>query len=136
MRQNQHFAMHRSNWSRRLVILGLVTAVAQGCAAHRAPAVQPVAPQADVMTFLATAYCQPGTTASGADARQGIVAADPGVLPLGTVIRVDTPAFRNGVYRVLDTGRKIRGQHIDLFVRDCAEAKRFGRQQVRVTVVK
>jgi 3D (Asp-Asp-Asp) domain-containing protein len=36
-----------------------------------------------------TAYCVSGTTKSGQQTRPGIVAADPRVLPLGSVIRVE-----------------------------------------------
>jgi 3D (Asp-Asp-Asp) domain-containing protein len=36
----------------------------------------------------ATAYCQRGTTRSGTPTRIGIVAADPRVLPVGTVLRI------------------------------------------------
>jgi len=87
------------------------------------------------MIFVATAYCQHGTTASGIGARQGIVAADPRVLSLGTLIRVDETGHHDGVYRVLDTGTKVRGHQIDLFIANCGEARRFGRRTVRVTVL-
>jgi 3D (Asp-Asp-Asp) domain-containing protein len=86
--------------------------------------------------FTATAYCQDGKTASGAHTNRGVVAADPGVLPLGTEIRVTGLKRGNGVYRVLDTGDRVQGRRIDVFMESCADAKRFGRQSVRVEVVK
>ena len=117
-------------------MLGCLMAVAEGCAAHRAPAVgPPPALKGPGMTFVATAYCQRGTTASGIGVRQGIVAADPRVFSLGTRIRVEATGNYDGVYRVLDTGPKVRGHRIDLFIADCGEARRFGRRSVRVTVV-
>lgn len=88
------------------------------------------------MTFTATAYCQRGITASGVTVRDGIVAADPDVLPLGTVIRLERAGRYDGVYRVLDTGADIRGRRLDLFVRNCREAVRFGRKAVVVTTVR
>ena len=89
------------------------------------------------MTFVATAYCQDGTTASGAETARGIAAADPGVLPIGTRVRVSgLKRGRDGIYRVMDTGKRLRGRHIDLFVESCAEAKRFGKQPVNVEVVR
>jgi 3D (Asp-Asp-Asp) domain-containing protein len=88
------------------------------------------------MSFVATAYCRDGQTASGAHTAGGIAAADPGVLPIGTRIRVrGLKRGRDGVYRVMDTGPRVRGRRIDLFMSSCAEAKRFGRQAVRVVVI-
>jgi len=87
------------------------------------------------MVFVATAYCQGTTTATGATVRRGIVAADPAVLPLGAVISVERSGQYDGVYTVMDTGPKIQGRHVDLFIRDCAAAKRFGRQTVQVRIL-
>lgn len=84
----------------------------------------------------ATAYCQSGTTATGGVTRKGIVAADPRVLPAGSVIRIDTPLRRYaGTYRVDDTGAAVKGRVVDIFVPDCAAAKRFGRRRVMVHVI-
>jgi 3D (Asp-Asp-Asp) domain-containing protein len=86
---------------------------------------------------VATAYCQNGKTASGAHTATGIVAADPGVLPIGTRIRVSgLTGGRDGVYHVMDTGARVQGLRIDVFVESCADAKRFGKQRVRVSVVR
>jgi 3D (Asp-Asp-Asp) domain-containing protein len=66
----------------------------------------------------------------------GIVAADPDVLAIGTRIRITgLKRGRDGVYRVMDTGERVQGRRIDLFVESCAQARRFGRQSVRVAVV-
>ena len=83
-----------------------------------------------------TAYCDQGETASGVQTRRGIVAADPDVLPLGSRIRVEGLAARlNGTYDVEDTGRAVKGRIIDIFMRDCDAAKKFGRQSARVQVL-
>jgi 3D (Asp-Asp-Asp) domain-containing protein len=58
------------------------------------------------------------------------------VLPLGTEIRVSGLKRGNGVYRVLDTGDRVQGRRIDVFMESCVEAKRFGKQQIRVTVIR
>ncbi len=103
----------------------------------RPAAAAPVPHTAEPRTFVATAYCHDGRTASGAETRGGIVAADPGVLPIGTEIRVSgLTRGHDGVYRVLDTGARVRGRRIDLFMESCAEAKRFGKQAVHVAIVK
>jgi len=64
-----------------------------------------------------------------------MAAADPAVLPIGSTIRVEHSGRFDGVYTVMDTGPKVQGRHVDLFVEDCAAAKRFGRKTVRVSVV-
>jgi 3D (Asp-Asp-Asp) domain-containing protein len=83
-----------------------------------------------------TAYCIKGETASGLRTRRGIVAADPEVLPLGTVIRLSGLERHNGRYVVRDTGREIKGNDVDIFMPDCGAAKEFGRQQGRARIVR
>jgi 3D (Asp-Asp-Asp) domain-containing protein len=120
-----------------------VSACAPRAPVHVAPspppklttAAGPLAPEET--RFVATAYCQDGKTASGAHTASGIVAADPDVLPIGTRIRVrGLKRGSDGIYRVMDTGARVQGRRIDLFVASCAEAKRFGRQPVHVAIVR
>ena len=87
------------------------------------------------MQFTATAYTIPGKTASGARTRRGICAADPAVLPFGSRIRVEGAGRHSGVYVVKDSGRKIDGREIDLYIADDAAAKRFGKRPVVVEVL-
>jgi 3D (Asp-Asp-Asp) domain-containing protein len=87
------------------------------------------------VAFVATAYCHGTITAAGVRVRRGFVAADPAVLPLGSVIRVQQSGPYDGVYTVMDTGAKVKGHHVDLFIESCAAAKRFGRRTVRVSIV-
>src|SRR5262245_36156453 len=83
----------------------------------------------------ATAYCDKGTTRSGTRARTGIVAADPNVLPIGTVLRIlDGP--HAGVYTVMDTGKAVKGRRIDIFMPNCERADRFGERSVRVRLIR
>lgn len=86
-------------------------------------------------TFKATAYCLRGKTASGTHVRKGIVAADPRVLPLGTQISVSAGKY-SGTYTVADTGGRIKGRILDVWVPSCAEARRFGRKSIKVKVIK
>jgi 3D (Asp-Asp-Asp) domain-containing protein len=84
-----------------------------------------------------TAYCDVGETASGAYTRRGIVAADPTVLPLGTQVRVQGLGRQfDGVYDVEDTGREVKGRELDIFMRDCGQAKVFGRKTARLKVLR
>jgi 3D (Asp-Asp-Asp) domain-containing protein len=84
-------------------------------------------------SFSATAYCLSGRTAMGHGVRRGIVAADPRVLRLGSKIMI-TGGY-SGQYLVSDTGGGIRGRELDIWVPSCAEARRFGRRTVNVTLL-
>jgi len=85
--------------------------------------------------FLATAESVPGVTAKGTLTHEGIVAADPNVLPLGSLIRVTGAGPYSGIYTVTDTGPKVQGRHIDIYMDNVDEAKQFGRQTVYVRVI-
>jgi 3D (Asp-Asp-Asp) domain-containing protein len=108
------------------VLVGAVPAGA-GSAAPRAGA---------TLRLTATAYCHAGKTQSGAHTRTGIVAADPHVLPVGSVVRIDQPKTLAGIYTVMDTGGAVNGSHLDIFMPDCARAERFGKQPIRVRVLR
>jgi len=84
--------------------------------------------------FKATAYCLRGKTASGRYVRRGIVAADPRVLRLGTRIHMSAGKY-SGNYVVGDTGGKIRGRILDIWVPSCKEARSWGRRTVKVKVL-
>lgn len=87
--------------------------------------------------FQATAYCKGETTAAGVAVRHGMAAADPTLLPLGSVVRVDTNDSRySGIWTVLDTGPEVKGRELDLYMWSCNDALAFGRQTVRVTILR
>jgi 3D (Asp-Asp-Asp) domain-containing protein len=86
--------------------------------------------------FIATAYSVEGTGASGKWSHPGTVAADRKVLPLNSRIRVYGAGRYSGDYTVEDTGGKVDGHHIDVYMPSQAEAKKFGRQRVKVVVLK
>jgi 3D (Asp-Asp-Asp) domain-containing protein len=86
--------------------------------------------------MLATAYCDRGPTRSGVRAQHGVVAADLRRLPLGARVRVLAPGQPYaGVYTVLDSGSKITGHDLDIFMPSCRGAKRFGKRSVQVRVL-
>ena len=88
-----------------------------------------------LMKFVATAESVSGVTAKGTVTHEGIVAADPDVLPLGSLIRVTGAGTYSGIYTVTDTGPKVQGRHIDIYMDDVHEAKQFGRQTVYVRII-
>jgi 3D (Asp-Asp-Asp) domain-containing protein len=89
------------------------------------------------LLFHATAYCKGTTTASGVNVHTGIAAADPGLLPVGSVISVNTgDAKYSGIYTIMDTGPAVQGRILDVYMWSCHEALAFGRKQVQVTVLR
>lgn len=120
-----------TSWTRTLIACTAALALCAGAEAKPRP--RPGAR----LRVTATAYCQAGKTQSGAHTHTGIVAADPAVLPVGSVIRLDGLADGlAGIYTVMDTGTAVKGAHIDLFVPDCGRAKAFGERAVLVHVLR
>ena len=99
-----------------------------------------------VQTMEVTAYCncgkccsyEPGKrknvgqTASGTQTRIGTVAADPEVLPLGSVVYV--PGYGWG--RVEDKGGAIKGNKLDLWFTNHEAARKWGRKRIPVKIWK
>ena len=123
--------------------VGLLAGVLAGGCSHEVappqvaavPPPAPAAPPAAGDRFTATAYSIEGKTASGHQTREGVVAADPGILPLGSRIRVHDAGSYSGEYVVRDTGKAVKGREIDIYLANDAEAKKFGRKSVRVEVL-
>ncbi len=42
----------------------------------------------------------------------------------------------NGVYTVMDTGPKVHGRHIDIYMWSCHEALELGRRGMQITVLR
>ncbi|MGI8959947.1 MAG: 3D domain-containing protein [Bryobacteraceae bacterium] len=85
--------------------------------------------------YIATAYAQEGVTASGEYTHRHVVAADPAILPLGTRIKVTRAGRYSGEYVVADTGGKIQGRKLDIFLPSDAACRKFGKRRVKVTVI-
>ena len=89
------------------------------------------------LAYSATAYCKGITTTSGVAAQTGVAAADPELLPVGSVIDVTgLPQKYNGIYTVLDTGPAVQGRQIDIYMWSCNEALQFGRRAMHITVLR
>ena len=98
--------------------------------------IAPPAPGAR-LRFAATAYCKGTTTASGVNVRTGIAAADPELLPVGSVIQIDRLGDRyNGIYTIMDTGPSVQGRHVDIYMWSCNEALALGHRDISVTVLR
>jgi 3D (Asp-Asp-Asp) domain-containing protein len=86
-------------------------------------------------TYRATAYAQSGVTASGEITHRHVVAADPDILPLGSRIKIRRAGRYSGEYVVADTGAKIQGRRLDIYMPSEAACKKFGTKLVRVRVI-
>lgn len=85
------------------------------------------------MNFTATAYDPTvgDTTRMGTPARVGVVAVDPSVIPLGSIVEIEG----YGTYSAEDTGGAINGNRIDIFLSSHSEAINFGVRSVRVRIL-
>ena len=83
-----------------------------------------------LMTVVATGYSLQGDTASGIPVGPGVVAVDPGVIPIGT--RLTIPGYGQGI--AADTGGAIIGARIDLWFSTQADALAWGRRSVTIAV--
>ena len=89
------------------------------------------------LAFSATAYCKGLVTASGVAVQSGVVAADPELLPVRSVIEIDSlPAKYKGIYTVMDTGPAVQGRQVDLYMWSCNEALQFGRKPIHLNVLR
>lgn len=80
----------------------------------------------DPLPVRISMYCLKGTTRRGRYVRAGIVAADPRYFPLAGEIELYVGREYLGRFQVDDTGKRIRGERIDVWTSSCREANRFG----------
>ncbi|MNP29722.1 Cell wall-binding protein YocH precursor [compost metagenome] len=79
-----------------------------------------------------------GKTATGIDIRNRtpkIIAVDPDVIPLGTVVEIFVDGKSIGQYTAADTGGGINGHEIDILMKTEKQARNFGRQQVDLKII-
>jgi 3D (Asp-Asp-Asp) domain-containing protein len=81
---------------------------------------------AEPVPIMLTSYCLRGTTRRGRFVRPGIIAADPRFFPLSRYVELYVGRKYYGRFLIDDTGRKIKGNHIDVWMPSCSDAKRFG----------
>jgi len=82
-----------------------------------------------------TAYCLNGLTRRDHYTRQGIVAADPKVFPLGRYVEIYVGREYYGRFLVDDTGSAIKGNILDIWTPTCREARLFGRTKGTAVLV-
>jgi 3D (Asp-Asp-Asp) domain-containing protein len=111
-----------------------VVAKAETMQAQTAPTSSAGAPWvvvgARTLTVTATGYSLPGRTSTGLPVGFGVIAVDPGVIPLGT--RISIPGYGEGV--AADTGSAVQGMTIDLWFPTLSQALGWGRRTVTITL--
>lgn len=76
-----------------------------------------------------TAYCLQGRTRRGNLVRDGIIAVDRTLFPLGREVDLYLGREKYGRFLADDTGGVIIGGIIDVWMPDCKAARRFGRRR-------
>jgi 3D (Asp-Asp-Asp) domain-containing protein len=117
------------------------TAAAKASApAQKTAAAQTSAPAGKEIMVEATAYtadCKGciGITKTGVDLKANpnakVIAVDPSVIPLGTKVYVQGYGYATAE----DIGGAIKGNKIDVFIPEQSDALKWGRKQVKVTIV-
>ena len=82
-----------------------------------------------------TACCLQGTTRRDRLVREGIVAADPKLFPLGRYVELYIGRKYHGRFLVDDTGSRIRDGILDIWTPSCRDARRFGRRRGTAVLV-
>jgi 3D (Asp-Asp-Asp) domain-containing protein len=94
-------------------------------------------------TFLAkvTAYADGiggvplgAKTYSGTRTRWGVVAVDPKIIPIGSSLLID--GYDDTTFVAEDVGSGIRGEALDIWLPDVKDARSYGTQYRRVTIIR
>jgi 3D (Asp-Asp-Asp) domain-containing protein len=89
------------------------------------------------LRFTATAYSVSGETKAQTVTQEGrTLAADPHILPIGTIVEIRDAGPYSGQYVVSDTGPDIVGHRLDIYIARTREAIQFGKRRVKVRVLK
>jgi 3D (Asp-Asp-Asp) domain-containing protein len=88
--------------------------------------------------FTVTAWATGCDTLPGARTKAGTlpvagftIAADPAVLPLGSIVWIEGLGER----QVHDIGGAVKGRNVDMYVSGCKEARAWGHQSRRIHVL-
>ena len=90
----------------------------------------------DPVPVSLTAYCLRGLTRRDHYVREGIIASDPKIFPLGRYLEVYVGKTYYGRFLIDDTGKAIKGNKLDIWTPTCREARIFGRTTGTAVLVK
>lgn len=95
-------------------------------------------PEPIMLKMKATAYCYTGNrTYTGTWPQEGrTIAVDPEVIPLGSKVYVSCESWPeiNGEYIAEDTGGKIKGNIIDIYMDKYSDCIKFGKRSVIIKI--
>lgn len=89
----------------------------------------------DPVPVSLSAYCLKGLTRRDRYVREGIVAADPTLFPLARYLEIYVGRTYYGRFLIDDTGKRIKGNRLDIWTPTCAEARRFGMRRGTAVLV-
>ena len=98
---------------------------------------EPVGKEITVSATAYTANCKgcSGITKTGVNLKsnpnQKVIAVDPSVIPLGSKVHVEGYGYATAA----DIGGAIKGHKIDVFIPKQSDALKWGRKQVKVTII-
>lgn len=89
------------------------------------------------LSCKAYSYCLKGITATGTTAREGAIAVDPKVIPLGSKLFIitETGSVVYGYATAEDTGGGIKGHKVDLYYNEKSTCYQFGTRQVMIFIL-
>lgn len=130
-----------ADWKRMSEIQQYRVVADQWVKTHPQPTPTPKPRKTEWRTFRMSAYvahCKEGCTGKTATGyrltsakKDRVIAVDPKIIPLYSVVEIEGL----GVFRALDTGGKIKGHKIDLFVDTVKYARQIGVRHVKVRIV-
>jgi 3D (Asp-Asp-Asp) domain-containing protein len=131
----------RSFWRKAIVTVvaaGILVVLYDATTEDARPADPNASPApGDRISISATAYCKGSVTAAGVSVQDGAAASDRSLLPLGSIVSIETGDSRyDGIYTILDTGPEIKGREVDIYMWSCNEALAFGRKEVQLTLLR
>lgn len=84
-------------------------------------------------TFDVTAYCDYGETRSGRITKENhTIASDWSVIPKGTKVMIENRPY---IYTVEDTGSKVKGNRVDIYMPDYNDCINWGIPEKEVYIV-
>ena len=98
------------------------------------PTMTPFA-QEDWKEYTATAYCLRGVTRTGTRTKLGTIAVDPDIIPFGSILEISSGKY-SGVYYALDSGKKVKGNRVDVFIPSHRDAIIFGKRKVLLRLIR
>jgi 3D (Asp-Asp-Asp) domain-containing protein len=100
--------------------------------------VKEVVEETEWFYFIATGYSandpEQGTnniTATGREIKEGMIAVDPRIIPLGTEVEIKDM----GIFTAEDTGGWIKGNRIDIYFETKEQARQFGRKVIWLRIL-